>query len=321
MRIATIVASILLAASSAFSPLGAQDETPPQQQATTPPENAPPAGDCALKLYATIDLKAEPSNRVVFPVAINGHQLLFMLDTGSPVSVLSGPLVKAFGIPIDIDPSRRMFENGATGAKIVMAAKVSDFEIGGMKGKDFIFGIVPVSLLDPGIAGYLGADVIRNFDIELDFAANRMKLFSPDHCPGNVTYWTHAPHAAVPFEFDGMHHLVIPVTVDGVRLSAQVDTGAPPAIDMNFDAARALFGWYANPPVLTTVNEERGYYSYNFDKLSLGGASVHAPTARLEKNANFGAAQVLVGLEALKAFHVYISYKDKTIYLTARDAH
>ena len=48
---------------------------------------------------------------------------------------------------------------------------------------------------------------------------------------------------------------------------------------------------------------------------------MHQPTVVLRERGDGFGPDLLVGLAALKAFHVYISYEDQAIYLTERDAH
>ena len=35
------------------------------------------------------------------------------------------------------------------------------------------------------------------FDVDFDFAAAKMNFFSPDHCPGKVTYWNPSAVAVI----------------------------------------------------------------------------------------------------------------------------
>ena len=37
--------------------------------------------------------------------------------------------------------------------------------------------------------GILGTDVLRNVDVELDFAANKIHLIAPNQCGGSVVHW------------------------------------------------------------------------------------------------------------------------------------
>jgi len=284
------------------------------------PALAEDAPDCRLTLYASLDMLPGDPHRILVPVTLNGHNETLIVDTGTPFSMLTESAVNALGLP------RQMLAIGAeyqmlTGAKVDDMAVVSSFQLGDMKGKDFRFGVLPGGMLEDGLPGLLGADIVRNYDVEFDFAANKMNLFSPHHCTGKVIYWTHQPYASVPFHFDRGHHIVIPITLDNVALTAVVDTGAPTGVSMNIDTARDLFGWRTDPPELRHVAGPSSPQTYPFALLSLGGASVHNPSSNLRATSYGSKIDVLVGLEALKAFHVYISYEDQKIYLTARDAH
>ena len=288
----------------------AQDDAPPP--ATSEP-------DCSLKQYASIDLHASVPNRILVPADIEGHRLVFIIDTGAPVGVLKAGVAFALHLPFEPLTGRPRLE--LVGKPVVATTHIPSLELGGMSDPNPRFGLVPNDTLEGGVAGTLGADIWQNFNIEFDFAANKMNLFAPDHCPAKFVYWTKEPFAAIPFHFDQLEHIIIPVAVDGVRLEAIVDTGAPAAIVMNLDSARAHFSWAFPPPELKAVDEERGHYTYPFKLLSLAGASVHNPSVRLDKSLTLQGVDLLVGAEALRAFHVFISYKDKVIYLTARDAH
>ena len=281
------------------------------------------APDCRLTRYASLDIGTENPNRVIVPITLNDQQLPFAVDTGSPTSMLRDSTADKLGL------DRQMLNFGyevvmLSGARIHEQAIAPSFEIGGMKGKNFRFAILPNHFLERPAVGLLGADIVRNYDIEFDFANNKMNLFARRHCPGQVVYWTRSPFAVVPFHFDDGHHMIIPVKVDGVSLIGIVDTGAPPAIGMNLDRARHVFGWHEDQPQLQHVGGERSKdYVFPFGVLSLGGASVHQPTAMIrdETEHHMEGPDLLVGLAALKAFRVYISYEDQAIYLTARDAH
>ncbi len=67
--------------------------------------------------------------------------------------------------------------------------------------------------------GILGSEMLRNVDVDFDFSANKVNLFSPDHCAGNVVYWQTptVPVAIVPFTLNasGQHHVS-----DGARWPA-----------------------------------------------------------------------------------------------------
>ncbi len=56
--------------------------------------------------------------------------------------------------------------------------------------------------------GILGADMLRNVDLDLDFAAGKLNLVSQDHCSGNVVYWQAPAVAVVPMTLDRWGHVL-----------------------------------------------------------------------------------------------------------------
>ncbi|HTW34036.1 MAG TPA: aspartyl protease family protein [Rhizomicrobium sp.] len=281
--------------------------------------NALADDDCRLSRLATLDIGTENPQRIIVPVTLNDHQIPVVLDTGAPTSMLLNNEANDLGL------DRQMFAVGfeykmLNGTRVRDEAIAPTFLIGGMKGTNFRFGILPDRFIEPPAVGLLGADIARNYDVELDFAQNKMILFARHHCRGRVVYWTKQPFAVLPFHFDPGHHMVADVKLDGVSLTAIVDTGAPPAVSMPLPLARREFSWSDDPAQLHRIAGKHSPYTYPFGVLSLDGASVHQPTVWLsESNGGIG-PDALVGLAALRAFHVYISYEDQAIYLTARDA-
>ena len=50
-------------------------------------------------------------------------------------------------------------------------------------------------------------------------------MFLPDHCPGQVVYWTHE-FVPIPIRLMNGGHIILPVTLNGVETHAMLDTGA-----------------------------------------------------------------------------------------------
>ena len=282
------------------------------------PVLADEAPDCRPAFYASLELKADNPNRILVVVALDGRDQTLIVDTGSDFSMLRELIVKTLGMPTQSLGRAYVFPSGV---EVHDYVTVSSFAIAGMKGSNFKFGVVPDRQLDKGVDGILGADIVRNFDIELDFAARQMKLFSRKHCPGKVVYWTTEPYAALPFHFDVQLHMLVPVTLDGIPMMAAFDTGSPPAFSMNVATARAIFGWRNDPPELHHIDGDNSPYTYPFSLLSLGGASVHNPSTWLQDSSSGTVMEALVGLAGMKQFHIYISFDDATIFMTRADAH
>jgi hypothetical protein len=185
---------------------------------------------------------------------------------------------------------------------------------------------------DPRIAGVLGLDVLSADDVELDLAHNKLRLFSPDHCPHGVVYWsTSLAVAEIPLSFQPTGALQIDVMLDGKNLHAALKPDAPSYMDMH--VAHDVFGLYSDSPGMTQVSvsssdPEVTAYRYKFKSLTLSGMSVTdpnilvvgSPGAMCEARAHcFGNADLWIGASILKKLHLYFSFKEKILYATAAD--
>src|SRR5262249_38061454 len=103
------------------------------------------------------------------------------------------------------------------------------------------------------IAGLLGADILSNYDVELDFGADKMTLLSPDHCPGKVIYWNPQAVAVVPIQVTRGGDIVFPVTLDGKPVNATLDTGASDTV-VNLGFAESTFGIGPTSPDVKAID-------------------------------------------------------------------
>jgi hypothetical protein len=181
--------------------------------------------------------------------------------------------------------------------------------------------------------GILGAEMLQNFDADFDFAAGKLNLFSQDHCPGKTVYWSAKILATIPFTLDNSLHVRFRAALDGKPLDAIVDTGAINT-DLNIDVARRLLGVDAPTPDMEKVAELQGspVYRRRFQKLEIGGVVIDNPMLLLLPDLVANAAQrtrprsfasarnrlvdMLVGMNVLRRLHVYIAYKERTLYIT-----
>ena len=289
--------------------------------------------DCRLTPLASFAISPDFRDVIAIPVKINDRELLLSLSTASPRSGIDDSVATELGLlraatgfeGIHGDmraPGLWMGRDYITlrGKTLDEMAYASSLDLGGMTGKNVRFTIFPDNGTPRKIAGALGTDILRQYDVELDFAAGKVNLFSHRHCPGKVIYWTRQPYASARFHLDQGFHIEIPVEVDGESLTAVVATGITHPL-MKLDTARRVFGWHSDPAALKPDPDHKGDYDYPFKALRFAGATVHDPIVKLTDEDLHEKPDMLLGLSALKAFHVYISYDEQTIYLTARDAH
>jgi hypothetical protein len=290
---------------------------------------------CGLERLASFDIQPSRNDALIVSAKVAGQDELMALSTASPMSSLTpavaddlkleraaltfGDWRRVNGMGMDVTGvwMGRNFET-LQGKRLYEMVYAPTLELGGMTGKNIPFSVLPGN--NRAVAGSIGADILSRYDIDIDFAANKVTLISRHHCDGKVVYWTRDPYAAVRFHMDEGKHILIPVTLDGESLLASVATGVTYPI-MKLDTARRLFGWSSDTPDLKPDADHKGDFNYPFKTLSIGGAVVHSPTVTLADEDLHMKADIILGLSALTPFHVFISYEDKTIYLTGRDAH
>lgn len=315
---ACIGAALLLAASAGAA---AQDAAP----AASPPPATSPAASCQLLRATELDLVTQSNGLISVPATIDDHTVLLEVDTGDIRSIVTS--VVADSLNLERDRSRQSFEL-LGGVQIGEIAYAHSFKLGTMATGRFAFLVLPAGALTPDTGGLLGPDILSNYDVDIDYAHAKLRLFSPDHCPGQVVYWTHDNYAQVPMHVDDSWHISVPVTLDGKPLTAVVDTGAERS-SMSLAVAQEIFGIAADNPALAkrtniSVNgtAPTTIYNYPFASLTLEGVAVQHPDIDILPAETFGKGnpQLLIGASVLRQLHVYIAYKEQMLYATAAEA-
>jgi hypothetical protein len=232
-------------------------------------------------------------------------------------------------------------------------AAYADVKLGNVTGK-MLFAILDGKLSDdPKVAGVLGYDVLRRFDIELDLAHNKVNLFSQDHCPSKVVYWTHtAAIAATPIKVLDLAALNIPMQLDGKDVNAQISTSAPYAL-LHRHIARVSFGLDSPvSPAPAAATGTRGdsaeapkaqpysfktlsvdgitisnpvVYPYGQDKSYICNGTTHEEPAPLRSMMRqmvtcYGEPDMFLGRSVLRQLRIYLALQERMMYATAADA-
>jgi len=287
--------------------------------------NARAADTCQLKMVASLDFVSTDESAVVLPVILDNIPVKMIVDTGGVATTISDDWAR------DQRLRRHKLERGAgvygyDGNFMDSIAYIPSVQTGTLHASD-VRAIIQPGWLDKEIVGTLGPDFFLQYEVELDFAAHKMNLFSQDHCPGQVVYWTHDPAAAIPIKIDGAGHIVADVTLDGKEVKAIVDTGATTSV-MKMAGATSLFDLTPSSPGVTKISSNEatgGNYKYTFKTLTLGGINFNNPTVYLIGDANPGqetfSRELLLGGHQLSKLHLFISYKERMLYATSAGAH
>lgn len=142
-----------------------------------------------LKQLSAIEMTLDRAGRPLVPVTIAGRTKVLLLDTGGAISTLTQAAVEELGLT----PLRRddIVLYDAAGNRMDRSVTLPSINVGQMRGTSWRFWIHPpndriTGITDSEISGLLAPDLLRQFDVELDFAGKTVKLFSPDHCEGRV---------------------------------------------------------------------------------------------------------------------------------------
>jgi predicted aspartyl protease len=286
---------------------------------------APPAPVCKLLRAAELDLVTEPNGLIAVPTLIDDHAVMLGVDTGDIHSILSSTVADT----LHLDRAATGYTQELLGgAKTYQIAFSHSFKLGALSAEKFPFLVMPAQALEPNIGGLLGPDIMSNYDVDIDYAHAKFRLFSPDHCPGQVIYWTHDNYARVPMQLDRSWHITVPVTLDGKPLTAVVDTGAERSA-MSLAVARDIFGIDEKNPALARRENAvlngtamTAVYRYPFASLTLEGVAVLHPDIDILPEGTYGKGnpQLLIGASVLRQLHIYIAYKEQMLYATAAEA-
>lgn len=283
--------------------------------------------DCRLQRAAELNLETTPHGDVYVKAAIGGQPVNLLIDTAGAFSMLMSRTVSDLHLERQRISSR--FRISMYGGQVLDHYTVThSFQLGNLKSDDMGFVILPGDNLRGTLNGTLGADILRAYDVELDFFNGKLNLFLQDHCPGQVVYWTQQPYASVPMRIDRNGHMSFPVMLDGKPEGVVIDTGSTTSV-MSLDVARDLFGWNTDPEQLKAVNDddspEKKVYRYPFKTLTFDGITINNPDLTLVPDTlskwHGHGSDIIIGVNTLRQLHVYIAYSEKRLYLTAADAH
>jgi hypothetical protein len=293
-----------------------------------------PARDCRLRQLASIDLKI--GSIVLIPVVLDGAAAFMGLNSSLPVSTIS--LQAANEMKLAIGKAPQPFAD-APGLVSIDSLSLGSYEVGKVKLLVFPGGKIAMPGLPPSI-GSIAIPTLSGVDYELDFAHNKLNLFSSNHCPGNVVYWADKA-AAIPYTLDRVGVPLFPIELDGKKISAALQVGGSNS-RLKTDASKALYGFDEHSPDIRSDTSDSGKLvnHYRAMKMTLPGLSVSnadvqlvagldkrcelSPDAGPEHSATyrkcFGNPPLTLGLDVLQHLRLYFATEEHILYVTAADA-
>jgi hypothetical protein len=292
-----------------------------------------------LKRYASLDLAEDPQGLVI-PVIIEGSQEHMALDAGDWTSYITERDAHRLSLHVQrlsrgADVRNADARNDTVQLQAMAIAK--RFSIGNIPLTGATFFVVPDKTVAANVIGAVGMDMFAHFDIEIDIANRHLNLYSADHCPGSVVYWS-TSFDSVPIRVGKLGELYFPMELNGKAIEATLATDLA-VTTLTTDVTRRLFGFDANSADIETSVDADGRMAAHYRAMQLHAEGLDVLNAKIElvkRPAEFcqitnrlgatgyegcsGVHPLRLGRNVLKKLHLYVATKEKIMYFTLAGA-
>lgn len=276
---------------------------------------------CRFIEQASLALSSSsPSGTPTVAGRINGQPVSMLLDTGASRTFI----MRAEADRQNMNPERiRQQTQGIGGLTSVFLVKVKEFGIGDARTANLRFPVLE-TMDKTGIAALVGADFLMQYDVELDLARQRVKLFRADRCQDKaLAYWDE--HAlSVPMTMtDGGSSPLVQVQINGVTLTALVDSGASRSL-VNLSTARTL-GFAPDAPGVKLRSQATGIgsakkdvWNMTFASFAIGDEVIQHPRIGVLDDTDMFLGrvpfQMILGRDFLRTHHVMLAQSQMQLY-------
>jgi len=281
---------------------------------------ARPNAECQLQMIARLPL-IESFGHYMVPVGIGGKEYLMVVDTGATATALTPAAADMMRLGVNLGADLRVGGLGGTRserARIVPSLKLGPAEWVNLKVA--VADMLPGKLMamQPSLVGLLGADALSRYDVEFDFPAKQMTLYTARNCSGWFVPWQGRYYAYTP---DGAQHhrFLLPVALNGRPMRAVLDTGA----SRSMVTKRAALNAGLSEPALNQLHASSGTgfggkafttYPARFDSLRIGPMVYrHAPLDIGDTDMTYG--DMLLGMDFMHSRRVWVSYSSGRVFM------
>ncbi len=282
----------------------------------------PAAAECTLANVATLPL-TQTDQHIYVPISMNGTPALFMLDTGSERTILTGAYAARAHVGLDMHAPRIVYSGvGDRQTLPVNQAHVRITNVGELGFQDWEYVVLPPEAGGLGQTerdGILGMDFLHFFDIDIDFHANTVKLWRLSGCSDIHPEWK-GDYDAIPIQHNAHQSVTMPIMVDNSFFDVVFDTGSP-ALVLSHDAGLSAGVTDAQ----LAADREAGGHGFGghfpavvhrFKLLAVGSGQFTNPDIIVETESHrTGYGEGLLGLRYLRPHKVWVSYATNTLFV------
>lgn len=253
---------------------------------------------------------------------LNWQAVKFGLDTGLDNTLLLRGAVEKQGLtPLR---TRRQLQ-GIGGSTSIFLVKVKDIAIGDAHAKNLQIQAVD-ALENTGAAGMIGVDFLMQYDVDLNLADHRIKLFRAEHCQDKALAYWDKDASSIPMEYFGdARRPRVQVKLNGQTIWALIDSGAAES-SVDLDTARRL-GMSTDASRVVDGGEATGFgtntrklWNMTFDSFAIGDEVVQHPRLAVMESAEHFTGrrehEMLLGRDFLRAHHVLLAQSQMQVYFT-----
>ena len=297
---------------------------------------------CSMQLerIAVVPFDTDETEHIFVPVVLNGRSTRFMLDTGAFWSGIHEDLATSLKLKDRTSPYLILVD--ASGTKIDRMVTVPGMKIG-----DAVFD-TPIDLFVDHAppertieqeGGVVGLNLLTHMDLEIDYAAKTISLFSQKHCEGAGVHWADeevalkytrakpdipmGTHIRRKTSEDQIDFPIVGAELEGELVRTLFDTGST-VTSIDLDHAKRRFGIGPGSPGVEPAGvaylpsgKTVDLYSYTFKTLTISGITFENVPVHLGK---FDESDLILGMHELKYLHLYFAFKDGIVHITGADA-
>jgi predicted aspartyl protease len=256
----------------------------------------------------------QQDGKLLVEVEVNNRPATFLLDTGGVTSVIATRLAARLNLPTRVNHAK-VDVRDAGGARAERYVTIRNVTLGErrIRPRNYI-----VAELRQGVDGLLAPDLLRDLDLDLDFAGQRLDLYAAGACagrpPGSGTF-----SSAAMLDGGWARRIQVETMLDGRPFRATVDTGARQSY-VAASAAEAAFG--ISPA--RAPGAARGIFGgevavtpHDFTTLQLGEMVWENPRLHLASPEDgFDGAPLLLGLQQLQGLRLFVAYSERKLYIS-----
>jgi predicted aspartyl protease len=274
-------------------------------------------GGCTVEKWAELPVRLY-QNIPLVQVSINGRAVVLVLDTGAQRTLVTSGAALRLGL---IQGQQRgMVMRGIGGSMVNWEAKPESFTFADIGVRPMTVMVAPITLpVVGGIQpdGLLGADVLSALDVDLDLPHGKVAFYRARTCPAGPP-WSE-PYATIAVHRSPRNALLLPVSLNGAPLQAELDSGTSVSTVTPTAAFKAGVPpeAMANDPVIAVRGANPGLSSqrvHRFTEVGIGQDRFPGPMF-LVGGLQSGEWDMLLGADYLRRKRVWLSYATGRIFI------